>query len=111
MPSLSVSAFNGSVPIASSTALVSPSPSVSPSAVKMFSVLLALGSWLDGPAALLATSAKEPTAAGATERVKTADLPSAAMLADVIETEGGLNAGANANVEPVRLSPVIRKLE
>src|SRR5215831_11469753 len=106
MPSPSESGLSGSVPSAISTALVRPSPSASPSGAMMVSVLFAPGSWVELPAPLLATRVNAPTASEVRSSDNVAERPSGATIAVATATFAGTNAGAKANVAPVRLAPV-----
>jgi hypothetical protein len=105
MPAPEVWGFSGSLPTAISTALVRPSPSVSPSGATTFRVLAVVEIELELPTEFVANNVKLPRVAAATVRFKVAVDPSGLMLAELMTTGGLLRAGAKLKVEPMRLTP------
>jgi len=68
----------------------------------MFRELLGPASKLELPAALVAIRAKVPDWPGATVKDSVAEVPPELIVAELIVTAGGADAGAKVNVAPVR---------
>src|SRR5437016_8419146 len=111
MPSLTVLAFSGSVPSAISIALMRPSPSSSLLGSRMWRVLAAVAIRLDVQELLLAANVNVPDTFAHTVMLKVAVVPEGSTPTEPTLMAGGVNAGRNEKVAPVRLAPVTTKLE
>ena len=88
--------------------MVRPSPSASADGLvdRTVKVLLEVGSGLELPAVLVATSVKDPMADAASDNDIVADVPSGLTMTPDAVMAAGLKAGRNEKLAPVKLMPV-----
>ena len=106
----SVSGLNGSVLYISSSELVRPSLSSSPSGSNMWKVLAVEPIVLELPEPLPAINVKEPVELGSMVNGIVANVPDGLIVGKPNVIAGGTNSGINANVASLRLFPVTSRL-